>query len=318
MTMSGCSSVSLKPQSLDCAVAVVITKGVSGCEPAPLASSTLEEDGKRFSPAPGKANIYVVRPSIVGGRFVWNINIDGNSGGQIAAHTYLLLEVEPGTHEVTAITSENRHSFVVNANRGENYYLEAVSRIGWTEARAELRALPEEQGKTTVRNARRTESARAAQRPAVVAESAPGMRTTYVNPAYRWSVTYPGGWRLDDNERRSVMVSKGQARVGIHTGTGVLGLSLAQVADDSLRAWEEDRVGNIFTQISRRRVTLHNGLEAVEVIHRIGTGVAGKSRKIIAVFKDRGFWIDAETFLADWPVFERDFDAIIESFSVQE
>ena len=186
VAMSGCAPVSLKPRSVECTLAVVITQGISGCEPTPLMPATLDDEGKRFSPAPGKANIYVVRPSIVGGRFPWNIHVDGQPAGLIAAHTYLLLEIEPGKHGVTAITSENQHSIVVSANRGENHYLEVVSRVGWTQSRAELRTLPQEQGKAAIRDTMRAASLHVAQRPAEIAAGAPGISSTYLNPNYRW------------------------------------------------------------------------------------------------------------------------------------
>ena len=75
---------------------------------------------------------------------------------------------------------------------------------------------------------------------------------------------------------------------------------------------------NGFTQISRQRLTLPDNLPAIEVVHHIGRGVLGKSRKVIAVVKARAFWIDAETALASWPEYEPDLNRIVESFRVQE
>lgn len=140
---------------------------------------------------------------------------------------------------------------------------------------------------------------------------------TYFNPTYRWSITYPGDWRLDDNDRRFVKISQGPAVVGIHTYAVVTGRSLDEVADSGLRAWEQ-HIGSRFVTVARRRLTLFNDLHAIEVVHHIGTGVVGKSRKVIAVVKDQSFWIDAETYLDSWPSFEGNFNRIIESFRVQE
>ena len=146
---------------------------------------------------------------------------------------------------------------------------------------------------------------------------APGRGATYVNPTYRWSVAYPDFWRLDDDDRGWVKLSRGMAVVGIHTVTNVTGKSLDEVADAGLRAWEQ-RIGSRFEVIARRPLTLANDLPAIEVVHHIGTVVVGKSRKVIAVVQDRAFVIDAETYLEAWPTFEPDFNRIIESFSVQQ
>lgn len=156
--ISGCAPVALRPLPVECTLAILVTKGIGGCETTPLMSDALDQEGKRFAPAPGKAHIYVVRPSVVGGRFLWGVQVDGRPVGALAARTYLLLEVEPGAHEVTAVTAENRHTIAVTANPGENHFVEAVSTMGWAQSRAELRTLPQEQGKATIHNARRAES----------------------------------------------------------------------------------------------------------------------------------------------------------------
>jgi len=63
---------------------------------------------------------------------------------------------------------------------------------------------------------------------------------------------------------------------------------------------------------------LAGDLTAIAIVHHIGTGQVGKSQKIISVIKDRGVLIDAETLLASWPVYERDFNQIIDSFRILE
>lgn len=316
VTLSGCSLPTLKQQPVECTFVVLITRGISNCASTPLSSRTLDEDAKRFSPAAAKANLYIVRPGLSGAPFLWKILIDGKPAGALAVQTYLLLEIEPGPHQITAVTGENQQAVAVDARRGENHFLALAGGTGRLEPRVEVREIEQAPGRTVVRSSRRVEPLRVAP-PVQAPASAPGTSSRYVDPNLGWSVTYPGGWRLDDGERRFVKLGKGEALIGIHTGSGVLGLSLDRYADDGLRAWAA-RLGNVFVQISRRRVTLSSGLEAIEVIHHIGTGVVGKSRKVIFIVKDRGFWIDAEAVLGDWPALEREVDAIVDSFDVQE
>lgn len=139
---------------------------------------------------------------------------------------------------------------------------------------------------------------------------------SYASPDHRWSVHYPGDWKLDDNDR-FVKVSRGQAILGIHTFTDVAGKSLDEVADAAIQRWERSMQNvNTFKRVSRQRMTLAGDLTAIAIVHHIGTGQVGKSQKIIAVVKNRGYLIDAETHLASWPDYERDFNRIIDSFRV--
>jgi hypothetical protein len=138
----------------------------------------------------------------------------------------------------------------------------------------------------------------------------------YTNPDHRWSVSYPEDWKLSDTNRY-VTISRGQAILGIHTFTDVAGKSLDEVADATIQQWERQMQNvNTVMRVSRQRVTLADDLTAISIVHHIGAGRAGKSRKIIAVVKDRRFVLDAETHLASWPDYERDFNQIIESFRV--
>ena len=149
--------------------------------------------------------------------------------------------------------------------------------------------------------------------PAVAQPAA--VEKTYANQDHRWSVSYPGNWKLEDNDRSFVKLSRGAAVLGIHTFSDIAGTSPDAVADAAIQRWERNmRNVNAFTQVSRQRLTLAGDLPAVEFVHHIGTSVAGKSRKIIVAAKGRVFGIDAETFLASWPEYEREFNQIIGSF----
>jgi hypothetical protein len=115
-----------------------------------------------------------------------------------------------------------------------------------------------------------------------------------------------------------VKLSRGIAIVGVHTAANVSGMSLDEVADAWLRTWEQQQIGTRVEVVARRRVALSGELPAIEVVHHIGSGVVGKSRKIFLVVKERAFLIDAETYLEAWPIFEIDFNRISDSFGVRD
>lgn len=107
--------------------------------------------------------------------------------------------------------------------------------------------------------------------------------------------------------------------MGIHTFTDVEGRSLDEVADATIQEWEHRmRHVNVVKRVSRQSVVLAGDLTAIAIVHQVGTGQAGKSRKVIAVVNDRRFLIDAETHLASWHDYEHDFNQIIDSFRVLE
>jgi hypothetical protein len=139
---------------------------------------------------------------------------------------------------------------------------------------------------------------------------------SYTNPDQRWSVSYPGDWKLDDHDR-FVKISKGQAILGIHTLSNVTGASLDEVADSAIKAWEQKmQEVNAVRRVSRQSVTLAGDLAAITIVHHIGAGQVGKSQKVIVAVNDRRYLIDAEALLASWADYERDFNQIIDSFKV--
>mgnify|MGYP000870208568 CR=1 FL=1 len=60
------------------------------------------DDAAAFVPTPGKARIYVMRTGFMGGMQGMNITIDTSHNGQIRSNYFMMAEVEPGTHRVTA------------------------------------------------------------------------------------------------------------------------------------------------------------------------------------------------------------------------
>ena len=282
----------------------------------PLAAGAEDAASKRFSPAPGKANIYIAKTSILGSRYAVPVFLDGKAAGMVGLNSHLLLEVAPGEHLVMVVTPENQHSLAVNVGSGENRFFEAVARMGTVYARAELRPLSESEGKQAVLQTRRA-SPLASDTPDSQNSVPPGAGGTYSNPVFRWSISYPAGWRVEAENPHFVKLRRGSALVGIHTYADVAGRSLDQVASDDLRSWAQN-LGNSYEEVSRKPLTLAGGLPALEVVHQIGTGVQGKSRKIIAVRGERRILIDAEAYLADWPRIEGDFDRIINSFELRD
>ena len=152
-------------------------------------------------------------------------------------------------------------------------------------------------------------------RPSAV-ETPPNDRR-YTSKTFSWSMAYPSAWRLDERDPAYVKFqSPGDpaAFVGVHFA--LFERERVPIDDfaQAVMSAESRRAG--FKILSRRATTLSDGTPALEVVNVLGVKPVGKSRKIFAIVANRGFAVNAETFLDAWPSFEADFDRLIASFAV--
>jgi hypothetical protein len=136
----------------------LIVLATSGCTATvSLMSEAAHAQAARFSPAPGKANVYVTRTSGLGNAVLFQVHFDGKLSGSIAPDTYLLFEVEPGTHQVAVLTQESQDAKVITVGQGQNFFVDVVPKFGWRYARAALEELTPEAGRKAVQSAKRAE-----------------------------------------------------------------------------------------------------------------------------------------------------------------
>jgi len=138
----------------------------------------------------------------------------------------------------------------------------------------------------------------------------------YANEAAGWTISYPRGWTIDAADPGFVML-RGEnppALIGIRVFLADESRSLESVVDLVLASLPPEQ----FRLVSRRIVTLPAGYQAIEIVHHVGAGTLGKSRKVFTIAKGRGFVIDAETFLDSWAAAEPSFNRVIDSFRVRD
>src|SRR5687767_4924700 len=92
------------------AVLIVLSMTVCSCATVPMAAPDADATAKRFEPASDTAKIYVVRVSSVGTAILFQVTVDDRVIGSLPVHTYLVANVPPGTHTVTALGGENESS----------------------------------------------------------------------------------------------------------------------------------------------------------------------------------------------------------------
>lgn len=139
----------------------------------------------------------------------------------------------------------------------------------------------------------------------------------FVNHLYGWSVSYPDNWTIDTLNPAFIQIHQPSTLpyglVGVHATRGFKAKSLDDYADQ-LMSVEADIAG--FKVLSRRSTTLSDGTAAIEVVNVLGTGTVGKSRKLFVLRGDRGFEVNAETYLDSFPSLAPYFERIIHSFGV--
>ncbi len=134
-----------------CALTVI----VAGCTSATNTPNDFDESAKSFEPAAGKANIYVVRPEIVGADVTHTILLDGSLVGQLATNSFFLLAVNPGVHVLSISDNEGEYSDMVQlvAKEGLNYFLEVISAVGYPPVT--IATVDDDRGREIVMGARR-------------------------------------------------------------------------------------------------------------------------------------------------------------------
>ena len=81
-------------------------------------------------PDPGKAKIFVYRPSrFLSGGVAFPVFVDGRMLGSNASGTFLVTEIEGGHHTVTA----GQHQHALNAQPGESYYYNQTVAWKWVD-----------------------------------------------------------------------------------------------------------------------------------------------------------------------------------------
>ena len=121
----------------------------SGCASVQMAAPEMDASAKSYAIKPNKANIYVYRNEVMGAALKMPVALNGRMVGDTASKTFLLLEVDPGTHTLVSKT-ENDATLKVDAVAGRNYFVWQEVKMGVFVARSNLQLVDEATGKAGV------------------------------------------------------------------------------------------------------------------------------------------------------------------------
>jgi hypothetical protein len=143
---------------------------------------------------------------------------------------------------------------------------------------------------------------------------------TYTSESYGWSIDYPEGLSLQDQDPTFVRFESASpfALVGVHTACSSLIGRISETGGlaDLLIADKRERItasGLTYSVLSNTSRTLSSGGEAYDIVSVLGPG--GKARTLATIVENCLYLIEAETYELLWPLWESEFDRMIVSFA---
>ena len=130
---------------------------LSGCASLP-SPEVMQAETASFQlpklPEQGKALVYVVRPSGVGGLIRFNVFVDDQEAASEMGHTrssqYIYFNVTPGTHKIYS-KAENWADTEITASSGDIIYIQQEPSMGVIMARNSVSKIDDLQGKYQVK-----------------------------------------------------------------------------------------------------------------------------------------------------------------------
>jgi len=118
---------------------VVLATLMTGCKSVPEGSPALKQQALSFTPPPGMAGVYAIRPyQLAGSAILFDISLDYLEFGSLATDSYLFGLVPPGMHVLRVpraggqgaqLTGPGGVGADFTAEAGRNYFLQLT--VGW-------------------------------------------------------------------------------------------------------------------------------------------------------------------------------------------
>jgi hypothetical protein len=139
-------------------LAIVFISFLSGCANLPSPDGMKSEVAKYQlpkTPEPGKAIVYVVRPSGLGGLIRFNVFVDDQEAASEVGYTrssqYIYFNLSPGEHKILS-KAENWAETLVNAQAGDIIFIQQEPTMGLIMARNNIFKIEDYVGKYHVKS----------------------------------------------------------------------------------------------------------------------------------------------------------------------
>ena len=140
-------TITADPLRLTFMVILLLVLQTAGCVAPPKASPAVKIQAESFSPPPGKAGFYVIRPLGYTGDLLLAVSLDNEECAGVEQRSYIYGGIQPGAHVLSfALHSEgNKVTFV--AEQGKNYFFK-IKQGFYT---AQIESISEAEGQEYVR-----------------------------------------------------------------------------------------------------------------------------------------------------------------------
>jgi len=147
----------MSPISKRAAIAALLAgTALAGCKNVSFRSASEDTRAKSFVMAPGKSAIYVVRPDTIR-NLPLSVVLDDKLTARTGPCSYLLWEVEPGTHQILAY-GENISQLALSTEAGKAYFVRQNVAGGLWSPRTLLSAMDDDAGRKAVGDCRLVDS----------------------------------------------------------------------------------------------------------------------------------------------------------------
>lgn len=127
------------------------------CVAVPMATSQADSHAKQFSPpAAHMARLYVVRTSMLQPVTKSQIYVDNELIGFLAPKTFLMMDMPPGVHVVSAQT-KFKSQMELHLEAGQSYFIQQDMYLLLFKSTEELKIIEIKEGKNAVRASKRAE-----------------------------------------------------------------------------------------------------------------------------------------------------------------
>jgi hypothetical protein len=162
--------------------------------------------------------------------------------------------------------------------------------------------------------------------PTIIPSSIPQNKTsepketelTYLNPVYKWSISYPKDWSINTTDLQNVKFLKltpDEGLISVHVSTPNY-TNLNSLIDNYLEVTAKhfNQSEQKMVILTRQPLLLPNSGAATDVLFEIRPN--GKSRYIFLPVDKRVFVIVAETYINKWEAVNPYFNQMISTFTV--
>jgi hypothetical protein len=138
-----------------CLFVLALALLLPACASVQMSTAEADVEGKRFSPPPGQAALYVYREGMLARGVTMSVFVNQNRLGALAQDTWFRVELDPGQYVIRCTSAENSQASIVHLAADEIRLVEIAPRFGIRTARCAVVETTPENGRVAVLAGRR-------------------------------------------------------------------------------------------------------------------------------------------------------------------